>query len=209
MTQFYHLLQSVFVLVALILCAYWLRQRTIVTDHHSEVFSKLVTDFALPAIIFANLAGSPPIDLQTMVPALVMLFAMTVTAFAAWIIGKIMGLSRRVLGAVVLVTGVGSSSTLGYSLVHQFLGDNPAAMSEVVIIGEFGVIVPLFTLGVAVAIYFGKDESIERSFWSAARPFFLFTRLYCPRARHVGAGGSGELEQLGNPVRIFGLEGDR
>lgn len=63
MTQFYHLLQSVFVLVALILCAYWLRQRTIVTDHHSEVFSKLVTDFALPAIIFANLAGSPPIDL--------------------------------------------------------------------------------------------------------------------------------------------------
>lgn len=172
MTQFYHLLQSVFVLVALILCAYWLRQRTIVTDHHSEVFSKLVTDFALPAIIFANLAGSPPIDFQRMVPALVMLFAMTVTALAAWIIGKIMGLSRRVLGAVVLVTGVGSSSTLGYSLVHQFLGDNPAAMSEVVIIGEFGVIVPLFTLGVAVAMYFGKDESVERSFWSAGRPFF-------------------------------------
>jgi predicted permease len=83
-----------------------------------------------------------------------------------------MGLSRPVLGAVVLVTGVGSSSTLGYSLIHQYLGDNAAAMSEVVIIGEFGVILPLFTLGVAVAMYFGRGDSVEQSFWSAARPFF-------------------------------------
>jgi hypothetical protein len=70
-TQYYSLLQSVLVLVALILCACWLKRRSIVT------------------------------------------------ALIAWIIGTAMGLGRRVLGSVVLVTGVGSSSTLGYSLIHQ------------------------------------------------------------------------------------------
>jgi predicted permease len=118
-TQYYSLLQSVLVLVALILCACWLKRCSIVTDQHGEVFARLTTDFALPAIIFANFAQSPPIDFERVLPALVMLFAIVVTALIAWIIGTAMGLGRRVLGSVVLVTGVGSSSTLGYSLIHQ------------------------------------------------------------------------------------------
>lgn len=80
MTQLYSLLQSVFVLVALILCAYGLKRRSIVTDHHGEVFARLITDFALPATIFVNLAKPPPIDFERLLPALVMLFAIGVTA---------------------------------------------------------------------------------------------------------------------------------
>ena len=101
-----------------------------------------------------------------------MLLSISVTVLAAWIIGKALHLERRVLGSVILVAGVGSSSTLGYSLIHQVFGDDPTAMTDVLIIGELGVILPLFTLGVALAIYFGRSESENASLWGASKEFF-------------------------------------
>ncbi len=171
MTQFYNLIQSMFVLFALILCTHWLKRRSILSDEHKVVFGKLVTDFALPALIFSNLSKEPLV-LEKMVPAFLMLASVLVCLLLVWGAGLVLKLDRPVLGSLALVAGFGSSSTLGYSLVNQVYGGNPEAMNDALIIGEFGNCIPVFTVGVAIAVYFGKKELQQGSPWSTAKMFF-------------------------------------
>ena len=171
MTQFYNLIQSIFVLFALILCTGWLKRRRILSDEHHVVFGKLVTDFALPALIFSNLSRGP-LALEKMFPAMLMLASVVVCLFMVLGAGFLLKLERPVLGSLALVTGFGSSSTLGYSFVNQVFGGNLEAMKDAIIIGEFGNCIPVFTLGVAIAVYFGKPESGQGNIWSTAKSFF-------------------------------------
>ncbi len=50
----------------------------------------------------------------------------------------------------------GSSSTLGYALISQAFPKDPATLAEAVVISELGVGILIFSVGVAVAIYFGQ-----------------------------------------------------
>jgi len=171
MTQFYNLVQSIGVLFALVLCTGWLKRRSILSNEHNVVFGKLVTDFALPAIIFSNLS-KVPLVLEKMVPALLMLASVLVCLLIVLGVGFALKLDRPVLGSLALVTGFGSSSTVGYSLANQVFGANSEAMRDAIIIGEFGNCVPVFTLGVAIAVYFGKTDSGPGNPWTTAKSFF-------------------------------------
>ncbi|MEM9107608.1 MAG: AEC family transporter [Pseudomonadota bacterium] len=145
------------------------------------MFARLVTDFALPALIFASLSLEP-FHLDRLLPAFVLFLSIAITMFFAWLIGRAMNLSKPVLGSVMLVAGVGSSSTLGYSIVRSLFDNDQHVMNLVVTMGEFGVILPLFTFGVMVAMYFGRQEDMEHSAVSALRlfvasPVFIATVL--------------------------------
>ena len=171
MTQFFNLVQSIGVLFALVLCTGWLKRRSILSSEHNVVFGKLVTDFALPAIIFSNLSQAPLV-LEKMLPAFLMLASVLICLLIVLGVGFALKLDRPVLGSLALVTGFGSSSTVGYSLVNQVFGANSEAMTDAIIIGEFGNCVPVFTLGVAIAVFFGKRESESVSPWTTAKAFF-------------------------------------
>jgi len=56
MVAYAQLLKSILVLVGLVLSALWLRRRGVVSSEHAPIFARLVTDFALPALIFVNLS---------------------------------------------------------------------------------------------------------------------------------------------------------
>ena len=169
--QFESLLESFLILVALGGSAVWLRQRSAIVAGEEGVFARLVTDFTLPALIFASLSREPfdPLKLEL---ALTLFIAIAVVMVVAWVVGRWMRLERPVLGSVILVSGVGSTSTLGYSLIHSIYGDNSEVMSQVVIMGEFGVILPLFTIGVAIAMYFGEDAADRPGFRASVTAFF-------------------------------------
>lgn len=171
MTQFSNLVQSIFVLIALISCALWLKQRSVVGEEHRVLFGRLVTDFVLPALIFSNLARQPVRAAQLITP-LLMLASIVICNVLGWILGRALKLSRPVLGSLVLVAGFGSSSTLGYALVNQAYNGDALAMQEALLVGEFGACLPFFTLGVAIAMYFGRSDSDRGSVWSAVSPFF-------------------------------------
>lgn len=168
--QFESLLRSLLILVALAGCAIWLRQRSAILRSEESVFPRLVTDFALPALIFENLSREP-FKLHDLNLALVLFCSIAFVMLVAWLIGRWMHLERPVLGSVILVSGVGSSSTLGYALIHQMFGDNREIMSEVVIMGEVGVILPLFIFGVAIAAYFGESSDNGTSLGAATKAF--------------------------------------
>ena len=171
MTLFNSLLEYFLLLFVLGGAAIWLRQRAAIRREEQAVFGRLVTDFALPALIFLSISKEP-LATERLLLALLLFCSIAVVAAVAWLAGRYIGLSGPVLGSIVLVSGVGSSSTLGYLLVLQIYGENPSIMSAVVTMGEIGVHLPLFTIGVAIAIHFGRDKADDISLWSAIRPFF-------------------------------------
>ncbi len=174
--QFSSLLESFVILVALAGCAVWLRQRSAIVRGEEGVFARLVTDFTLPALIFANLSREP-FEIQQLELALVLFISIAVVMTLAWLAGRWMRLERPVLGSVILVSGVGSTSTLGYSLIHNIYGDDHEVMSQLVIMGEFGVVLPLFIFGVAVAMHFG-EEAEDRPGLGAAVNSFLRSPIF-------------------------------
>lgn len=168
--QFASLLNSFIILVALAGSAVLLRRRSSILQAEEGVFPRLVTDFALPALIFLSLSREP-FELHQLELAFVLFASIAVVMTVAWLIGRRMRLERPVLGSVILVSGVGSTSTLGYSLIQSVYGDNTEIMADVVVMGEFGVILPLFIFGVAIAMYFGEDAEDSHSLGAAVRGF--------------------------------------
>jgi len=162
MSQFYNLLESVLILCLLILCTFWLKKRGIVSPEYGSTFSRLVTDFVLPALIFISLARGT-FSFKEMIPAAIMLVSILVCCFLGWLIGRRLGLNQKQLGAFTLVAGFGSSSTLGYTLISQVFAGNTNAMMDGMIVGEFGACIPAFTIGAALAMYFGRDETENAS----------------------------------------------
>jgi len=165
------LIQSLLLMVALILCTLWLRQRGIVTAENRVMFSRLVTDFALPALIIETFARHP-FELQDLLPAFIMLIATLLCLILGWGVGRLFRLDNPKLGALILVSGFGSSASLGYALVQQIMGNNPRAVNVALIIGEFGATMPFFVIGVAIAVYFGSAAASAESKWAASTSFF-------------------------------------
>ncbi|MCX5997216.1 MAG: AEC family transporter [Chloroflexi bacterium] len=116
MNYFYALLGSLFILVALVLITLLLRKCSILSTEHQTLFSKLVTDFALPALIFLNLSKQT-FEIEKLLPALIMMCTIIVACSLGFAAGKLLKMDRKSLGAFVLVSGWGSSSTLGYALI--------------------------------------------------------------------------------------------
>ncbi|WP_136658879.1 AEC family transporter [Nitratireductor sp. XY-223] len=172
MSQFQSLVEALVILVALCASAIWLRSRSTILQEEQGVFGRLVTDFALPAVILLSLS-KVPFSLQAMLPAAALFVVSGAIMVPAWFVGKTLGLKRKVLGSIVLVSGFGGSSTLGLSLIRRVFHDGPVVMRDSVILGEYGGLLSVFTLGVAVAIYFGRDEDEQSSLWDACKPFFV------------------------------------
>ncbi|BBM00579.1 AEC family transporter [Microbulbifer sp. GL-2] len=171
MSQFQSLVEALVILVALCATAIFLRKHRVILTEEQGVFGRLTTDFALPAVILLSLS-KVPFSSQALIPA-VILFAVSIGIMVpAWLIGKAMGLNRKTLGSIVLVAGFGGSSTLGLSLIRRVFHNNPLVMRDSVLIGEYGALLSVFTFGVAVAIYFGRDENRRETLWEACSPFF-------------------------------------
>ena len=149
------LLQSLAIIVGLILVSLLLKKKSIITDEQRPVFGRLVTDFALPALIFSGLA-TQTFEMDELLAVGIMAAALLICMFLGWIAGKALGLSAGQLGAFILVAAFGSSSTLGYALISQAFPNDPALLAEAVVISELGVGILIFTVGVAVAIFFGQ-----------------------------------------------------
>ena len=160
MEQLYPLLKSVAIFFILVLFVNLLKRRGIFDDSHQPIFSRLVTELALPVTIFSTLATSTIHSTQLLSAAL-MFVSIMICCFLAYITCRAMKLPWGVTGSLVLLAGFGSTSTLAYPLIRQTFGTNSEAMTLGLLIGEFGVCIPFFTLGVLMTAYFGSREEIK------------------------------------------------
>lgn len=148
------LIQSILVMGGLLLAAMVLRHRGVLAESHGRMLAATVTDLVLPAVIFSSLATHPISWKEGLLP-LVMIGAELVSIGFAWLLGRRLGLARSQLGALILCSAFGSSALLGYALVAEVYRGNAGALSGAIMVGEIGVGVTLFTLGIALAMYFG------------------------------------------------------
>jgi predicted permease len=149
--------QFVLVTFSVIAVVRFLRWRGMFTDDYQPVFDRLVTELALPAIIFSMVATAtvPP---EIVIPTLI-LFAGLITALCiAWGICRALHLSPKTTGTVVMVSGFGSTATMAIPIITETFPTVTQAYQNAVVIGTFGVALPFFTIGVLISSYFGTYD---------------------------------------------------
>jgi predicted permease len=156
----YALLKAVTIFFLLVIFMQILKRQGIFNDSHQPIFNRLVTDLVLPVTIFSTLAGSS-VRPDELVAAIVMLASIVCCGYLAFRACRMMALSRAMTGSLILLAGIGCTSTLAYPLIRQIFGGGSEAMTIGLIIGEFGVIIPTFTLGVLTAAWFGQQKAGE------------------------------------------------
>jgi len=171
MSTYLHTLTSIFILALLILLVVGLRKYGLLKEEHGAIFSKLVTHVTLPALIFDALAKST-FKWEYMLLFLYIFLVELFILVSAWGIGTFMKLPATQMGSFLLTSAFGSSSLLGYALITELYPHNIAALAEGTLISELGVGLPLFTLGVLIMIYYGKEKKYQYKSFENALQFF-------------------------------------
>ena len=171
MDVFHNLVNAILVIVIIYALALYLKQKGTLTEDHSLILARIVTDLCLPAIIFVSLSRQT-IRLDQVAPALVMLGLELICIALAWIISVLLKFDKPQQGAIVFCSAFGSSTFLGYVIIMQMFPDTPEALSEAVLISEIGVGYPIFILGPILAAYFGSEKVDMKSQWKSSLGFF-------------------------------------
>ena len=137
-----------------------LKLRGIFNDSHQPVFDRLVTEFALPAIVF-GLLTTTTLRAEWILPIIIVNCAVIVAMLVAWMICRGAGLSPGATGTIVILSAWGSTYTVGAPVLAAFFGLASEEASLGNVLGVFGFALPFFTLGILVAGYFGLHERGE------------------------------------------------
>lgn len=173
MEHLYPLLKSVAIFFLLVLFIQLLKRQGVFNDTHQPVFNRLVTELALPVTIFSTLAVSR-IHADQILAATVMVATIAACCILAYLACRAMKLSDGKTGALVMLAGFGSTSTMAYPLIRQTFGMNSEALALGLIVGEFGACIPYFTIGVPITAWFGSRETNQKSeVWPVIRNFFV------------------------------------
>lgn len=114
----------------------------------------------LPVVIFAKLA-THPIGPRQLLLVVSMIVAVIVCPGASWGAGRVLRLDRAQTGALMIASAFGSSTLIGYPLIQYAFPYHPEAMIDAILISVLGAGLPIFTLCVRVAMYFGAGEQAE------------------------------------------------
>lgn len=173
MDELYPLLKSVAIFFLLVIFIQLLKRQGVFNDSHQPVFNRLVTELALPVVIFSTLAASR-IHADQILAALVMFSSIAACCFLAYLACRAMKLSYGRTGALIMLAGIGSTSTMAYPLIRQTFGANSEALALGLIIGEFGACIPYFLIGVPITAWFGSRETGRASeVWPVVKNFLV------------------------------------
>lgn len=167
---------SVITMLTIISLAIVLKMIGILKKEHSHLFSRIVIQVTLPAIIFSSLATTH-FSGDFFLMSLMMASLEIVIIIMAWTIAKIFQFKRGEKGALILVSSFGMTAMLGYPLIRQIFPGNALAMEEAVITGEFGVGFLLFIIGPLIAMYYG-NSNVEGKLIIASIKKFIISPIF-------------------------------
>jgi predicted permease len=151
--------ETVFSFIIVILLCLLLRKLSIIKEEDGKVFSNLLTQAVLPAVIFLQLSATPIKSSQFLLVFAVFV-AGVLSMLLAWAAGRVLKLSRAKIGALMLTSSFGSSALIGYPFIAYSFPNNPEALADAVLLSELGVGLPMFILGPAIAIFFGEKSGL-------------------------------------------------
>ena len=166
------LLEYVVIFLAIIVVVQLLKRRGLFIDEYQPVFDRLVTEFALPAVIFSSLATISYWD-HVFIASTVLFASVTVTGVVIYAVCRLLKLPRKTTGALIMMGAFGSTYTLAVPVIGTIYGEQSMALTAIIAEGALGVAIPFFTIGVLVAMYFGMEEGTDASLPAALKQFLL------------------------------------
>lgn len=151
------LYQFVFLSFVIIGIARVMKWRGVFTDNDQSVFDKLVTELAVPAVIFSIFVTSD-FSPETLLPAGILFIALIISLCIAYGICVLLKLPPKTTGTLVMVAGFGSTATMANPLIIDLITSQSSIVAQGVTIGTLGVALPFFTLGAFISSHFGAKE---------------------------------------------------
>jgi len=158
-----------FALVVLLISL--LKRKKVVQVEDIRSFSKLLINAVLPAVILLELSTTPVTRSQTVL-VMIMFIAGITSMILTWILGKIMRMRRETIGMLMITSTFGSSSLIGYPLIEFAFPGNSQAIADAILISEFGVGLPIFTLCPIIASWYGDSGSDRKSIITIVLNYF-------------------------------------
>ncbi|MDQ5929081.1 MAG: malate permease [Bacteroidota bacterium] len=120
-----------------------------------KLLNKLVVTFCLPAIVLYYI---PKIHwTNALLYPIGSAWISFIVSFALfYFLGKKWGWPKKIIGCLVLTTGLANTSFLGYPIISALYGESGLKMA--ILVDQPGTIVVLSTLGILVATFFSKDD---------------------------------------------------
>jgi len=177
MEQLYPLIRAVAIFFLLVIFIQILKRRGIFTTSHLPTFGKLITELVLPITIFSTMAVSH-VEFQYVCAAGIYLAVSLLICGVAYLICRFFKFSNAVTGSLVILSGFGSTSTIAYPLIAQTYGPTSEAMTRALVIGEFGSVIPFFTLGILLVAYFGRKEGANKGVLLESVKSFVKTPIF-------------------------------
>ena len=141
----------------LLLAGYAARRFGVLKPGDASVVNAIIIYLTLPAFIFTALYGTRISGTQVLAPV-IGLGGEIIVLGLAYLTARAMKLDRRTTGGLMLVAAFANTGFLGYPLtIAAFPGDRQA-LTTAVMFDQFGMAIPLYSIGIAVASVFGSKQ---------------------------------------------------
>jgi predicted permease len=192
------MIEYIVMFLLIVVVVQFLKLRGIFNDSHQPVFDRLVTEFALPAIVF-GLVTTTTLKSEWILPVLIVNLAVIIAMVLAWGACRVLNLNPGTTGTIVILSAWGSTYTVGTPVLASVFGLASEEVALGHVLGVFGYALPFFTIGILVAGYFGIHERGEQfslvpflksyflspvflAFWLGLIVSILFTMFHIPGA---------------------------
>lgn len=164
-------IESLLVLISVIFLGMFLRKWKLLKEEDGIVFTKIIINVTIPALIFYALSQQE-FEAKKLMLALVMITSQVTCALLAWGVSTLLKLSRPRRGALILGATFTSSAFLGYAVVKEVFHGSSEALADAAVVSELGVATLLFTMGIFIAMHFGTNSSNRQEKYREMMKFF-------------------------------------
>jgi len=156
---FIPVIQFILIFILMASSALWLKYRGVLSETHAPVISRMITDFVLPSLIFYKMSNISLTRLQ-IDASLAIIGSELITGIIAYLIGRfVIKFNKGALGTFILASTFGSISMMGPTLIQVVFPNNDEALATGITISQLAVGLPINTIGVLIAIWFGSQST--------------------------------------------------
>ncbi|HPP74002.1 MAG TPA: AEC family transporter [Armatimonadota bacterium] len=152
-----NVLSTVAAIFVLLLVGYAARKFNVLKGSDTLVVNSVVVNITGPAFAFMAIYGKP-LTTEMIRPPIVLCITSLIVLTLAYILAKALRFDRRTTGGVMLAAAFGNTGFLGYPVTIAAFPGQGEALSTAVITDQFGMALPLYSVGVAVAATFASTK---------------------------------------------------
>jgi predicted permease len=150
-------LPTILPIFILLLVGYGARRFGVLKPGDAATVNSIITYLTLPAFIFTAIYGKKVTTQMVSAPIVVLIATMVVMGLA-YLCARALNLDRRTTGGLILAATFGNTGFMGYPLTLGAFPGNGQAIATSVMVDQFSMTLPLFSIGIVIAASFASTE---------------------------------------------------